>query len=80
MALIARTTEKDIDYKKRFSRQESDVFCNIATAISHATVTTAHDLNAKAIDTVPKQGQLFWLISKYRPTCPLISCTPSERI
>ena len=80
MALIARTTENDIDYKKRFSRRESDVFCNIATAISHATVTTAHDLNAKAIVTVTKQGQTARLISKYRPTCPIISCTPSERI
>ena len=80
MALIAQTTEDDIDYKKRFSRWEADVFCNIATAISHATVTTAHDLNAKAIVTVTKQGQTARLISKYRPTCPIISCTPSQRV
>ena len=80
MALIAQTTEDDIDYKKRFSRREADVFCNIATAFSHATVTTAHDLNAKAIVTVTKQGQTARLISKYRPTCPIISCTPSQRV
>ena len=80
MALIAQTTEDDIDYKKRFSRREADVFCNIATAIAHATVTTAHDLNAKAIVTVTKQGQTARLISKYRPTCPIISCTPSQRV
>ncbi len=43
-------------------------------------MTTAHDLNAKAIVTVTKQGQTARLISKYRPTCPIISCTPSERI
>ena len=40
--------------------------------------TTAHDLNARAIITVSLGGQTARLISKYRPGCPIISCTMSE--
>ncbi len=80
MALIAETTEQNIDYKKRFSRREADNDTNIANAISHATVTTAHDLNVKAIVTVTKGGSTARLISKYRPLCPIISCTTSDTV
>ena len=65
MALIAETTEKDIDYKSRFHKRENDSNPNIANAISHATVTTAHDLDVKAIITVTKGGSTARLISKY---------------
>ncbi len=80
MALIAKTTEHDIDYKHRFRRRETDDTCDIANAISHATVTTAHDLNVKAIVTVTKGGGTARLISKYRPLYPIISCTTSDRV
>lgn len=63
MALIAETTEKDIDYKSRFHKRENDSNPNIANAISHATVTTAHDLDVKAIITVTKGGSTARLIS-----------------
>lgn len=80
MALIAKTTEHNIDYKKRFSRRENVKNYNIANAISHATVTTAHDLDAKAIITVTKTGKTARLISKYRPLSPILSCTTSEKV
>ncbi len=78
MALIAETTENNIDYKGQFADRRSAPDGNIAEAIAHATVTTAHDLNAKAIITVSLGGQTARLISKYRPDCPIISCTMSE--
>lgn len=78
MALIAETTEKNIDYRGRFAIRRSEPNGNIAEAIAHATVTTAHDLNAKAIITVSLGGQTARLISKYRPACSIISCTMSE--
>lgn len=80
MALIARTTEHDIDYRKRFERREHEKNSNIANAISHATVTTAHDLDVAAIITVTKSGKTARLISKFRPLSPIISCTTSETI
>ena len=78
MALIAETTENNINYKARFASRSSDQNGSVAEAIAHATVTTAHDLNAKAIITVSLGGQTARLISKYRPSCPIISCTMSE--
>ncbi len=78
MDLIAATTEKNIDYKHAFdTRKESDD-TSIAEGIAHATVTTAHDLNAKAIITVTKRGRTARLISKYRPAFPIIGCTTDE--
>ena len=80
MALIAETTENNIDYKGEFALRRTEPNSNIAEAIAHATVTTAHDLNAKAIITVSLGGQTARLISKYRPSCPIISCTMSETV
>ncbi len=77
MDRIAKTTENNIDYKaihatcKQHNR-------DIANAIAHATVTTAHDLDAKAILTVTMSGVTAREISKYRPNCPIISCTVSD--
>lgn len=78
MALIAKTTEDNIDYRGEFAERRSEPNGNIAEAIAHATVTTAHDLNARAIITVSLGGQTARLISKYRPACPIISCTMSK--
>ena len=74
MALIAET----INYKARFSSRRAEQNGSVAEAIAHATVTTAHDLNAKAIITVSLGGQTARLISKYRPSCPIISCTMND--
>ncbi len=80
MALIAETTENDINYVKRFRIREQDEDKCISNAISHAACTTAHDLNAKAILTVTKSGGTAKQLSKYRPACPIISCTPDSTV
>lgn len=79
MARIAETTENNINYAKRFHSREIDAAENVTNAISHATVTTALDLQAKAILTVTKTGSTAKMLSKYRPNRPILSCTPSER-
>lgn len=81
MASIAETTEQDINYVERFEKfAPKRSLRDITSAISHATVTTAHDLNAKAIITVTKSGTTARQISKYRPYCPIISATTSEKV
>ncbi|NMA67700.1 MAG: pyruvate kinase [Clostridiaceae bacterium] len=81
MAKIARSTESSIHYKKRFRQMQlEESTTNITNAISHATCTTAHDLNAAAIITVTKTGSTARMISKYRPECPIIGGTPIERV
>ncbi|HKM31927.1 MAG TPA: pyruvate kinase, partial [Oscillospiraceae bacterium] len=75
MARIAQTTEHDINYRLRFQQREVEESPNVTNAISHATVTTAHDLNAKAIITVTKTGTTARMISKYRSLSPIVGCT-----
>lgn len=77
MALIAERAERDIDYERRFRSRDVYDIPNVTNAISHATVTTALDLSAKAILTVTKNGQTARMISKYRPNCPIIGCSPN---
>ena len=80
MALIAETTEKDINYKARFGKREQSKTKSVTTAISHATVTTAHDLDVSAIITVTKTGNTARMVSKYRPNCGIIGCTTDEKV
>nr|WP_307989013.1 pyruvate kinase [uncultured Niameybacter sp.] len=77
MVRIALQTEKNIDYVGRFNRRDDVEVQNVTHAISHATCAAAHDLGAKAIVTVTKSGRTARMISKYRPTCPIIGCTTS---
>lgn len=80
MVRIAERTEADIDLVKRFNNRESLVNPDITNAIAHATCTTAMDLNATAIVTVTKSGKTARMISKYRPSCPIIGCSPYENV
>jgi pyruvate kinase len=81
MARIAETTEADINYKSRFEHHNQRTEnLDITSAISHATVTTAHDLNAAAIVTVTKSGTTARMISKFRPYTPIIGATTDEKI
>jgi pyruvate kinase len=80
MIKIAERAERDIDYTKRFFNRDSVSNPDITSAISHATCTTAIDLGAAAIVTVTKSGKTARMISKYRPECPIIGCTPIEKV
>ena len=75
MVRIAERTEEDIDYRKRFFMRDRKSNPDVTDAISHATCTTALDINAKAIVTVTKSGKTARMISKYRPSCPIVGCT-----
>ncbi len=75
MVRIAQRAEADIDYKKRFRILDACTEPDITDAISRATVTTAHDLNAKMIITVTTSGKTARIISRYRPACQILGCT-----
>lgn len=78
MVRIAVRTESDIDYNELFSQHCKDNRTDMTTAISHATCMTALDLGAKAIITVSKSGRTARMVSKYRPACMIVGCTPDE--
>lgn len=80
MVKIALRTESDISYNKEFSiySRDNEAKINMTTAISHATCMTAIDLGAKAIITVSRSGNTARMISKYRPGCMIVGCSPEE--
>jgi pyruvate kinase len=80
MVKIAIRTEADIDFKKRFRLLESCQHPDITEAISRATVTTAHELNAKMIITVTTSGKTARMISRYRPECQILGCTTDPMV
>ena len=78
MDLIASTTEGNIDYKHAVAVRKENDNVSIDEGIAHAAVTTAHDLNARAIIAVTKRGKTARLISKFRPSVPILGCTTDE--
>lgn len=78
MVKIAMRTESDVPYNKQFSILNKEYAPNMTTAISHATCMTAIDLGAKAIITVSRSGNTARMISKYRPGCMIVGCSPEE--
>ena len=79
MVRIALRAEADMDYIRRFSRDTS-ASTDVTNAISHATVTSAHDLNASAIITVTKSGSTARILSRYRPACVIVGCTTEKDV
>ena len=75
MDMIARRTEKDMDYRLFRQKIASGEKTDSTTAISHATCTVAEDIRAKAIVTVTMTGFTANRLMKYRPDCPIVACT-----
>ena len=76
MAKIAERIERGIDYYRRGRRDEFMAEVSITNAIAHATVTTSQDLHTSAILAVSMSGKTAQNVSKFRPACPIIACTP----
>lgn len=79
MASIAERTENDIDYIHRLKQMDFTSGFDVTNAISHATCTTAHDLGAAAIIALTYSGGTARQISRFRPNCPIIAPTLSEK-
>lgn len=78
MAQIAEETEKHLDrdaYRKRSVSAEN--LRKISNAVCFSSVSTAHDLNAKAIVAPSISGFTAGLLSKYRPGVRILGMSPS---
>ncbi len=80
MNKIALETENNIDYWSKFTSERYGYVPNVATAVSHAGVTTAMDLNAKAILVVTSSGRTSRMLSRFRPACPIVTTTYDLRV
>ncbi|WP_139902474.1 pyruvate kinase [Clostridium thermarum] len=80
MARICMKAEESIDYGKRLASMQFDMMDNITNAISYATCTTALHLKSAAIISVTHSGETARMISRFRPSCPIIAPTDSQRV
>ena len=53
---------------------------SVSDATAHAACLTAKDVNASAIVTVSESGNTARLLSKYRPSQPIIACVMDEQV
>lgn len=79
MAIIAKRTEETLDYDA-ILKENGKNNNTVTDAISHATCTTAVDLNASSIITSTSSGYTARMVSKFRPKCPIIATTNDEKI
>lgn len=78
MTRIAYKTEEQLDYERMVKSKKEAKQTTITNAISHATCTTAMDLNAKSIITATSGGYTARMVSSYRPKAPIIATTSDE--
>jgi pyruvate kinase len=78
MARIAEKAERNIDYKGQYFNLHRNINKNITNAISYAAVATANDLDATAIVAVTDTGFASRMVSRCRPTQPVLAVTADE--
>lgn len=81
MAQICRDTEAHLDenfYRRRRVSQEN--MSSVSNAVCYSTVSTAHDLHAKAIVAPSMSGFTARMLSKWRPVTPLIGLSPDAQV
>lgn len=80
MSRIAIEAESTLKYEEILSKKRETHIQNVPNAISLATCTTASELNASAIITATQSGHTARMVSKYRPACPVIAVTSSDKV
>ncbi|HUY05127.1 MAG TPA: pyruvate kinase [Candidatus Paceibacterota bacterium] len=78
MAKIADKTENDRSYRDLFRDTRAHEETETVDAIGRAVVDVAHATNAKAIVALSESGFTARMISRYRPSRPIIVFTPHE--
>lgn len=80
MATIAKRTESALNYRELLNKKRYGVGDSVTNAISHATCTTAQDLEASAIITATSSGHTARMVSKFRPEAPIVAATPNHSV
>ena len=80
MASIVEYTEQFLNYKQFKTRVlEKSLYESIGNAVCAATVTTAHEIQAKAIIVPTLSGATASMIAKYRPRTSIVALSPSQQ-
>ncbi|MCF2680287.1 pyruvate kinase [Faecalicatena contorta] len=78
MVHIVENTEEHLDYDQMLEKAGEHRMKSASSALAHATVTTANNLNAKCIITPSVSGATARVVSKFKPKTDIIGVSPSE--
>ncbi len=79
MKSIIQESETDFDYQLYFDQHSNYNYHDVPSAITLATVKTAYSSNAKAIFVFTTSGSTARLLSRFRPSMPIIAMTPKMK-
>jgi pyruvate kinase len=79
MRTIIEETEEDFDYEEFFAQHAPLVYHDVPSAVTLATVKTAYSSNAKAIFAFTTGGGTARLLSRLRPSMPILAMTENEK-
>ncbi|WP_284644732.1 pyruvate kinase [Paenibacillus silviterrae] len=80
MASIAEKAESMLPYEELLRTKSAVQKTNVTEVVSQAAVGASLGLQAKAIITPTESGFSARMVSKYRPSAPIIAVTPDERV
>lgn len=80
MARIAERAEESYKFGTLVGDAAGEKNATVTNAVSYATCTMAHNLNAAAIITATQMGYTARMVSKHRPQSMIIGSTPNERV
>ena len=78
MVHIVENTEEHLDYDLLLRKAEEHRMKNTSSALGHATVATANNLDASCIITPSISGATARVVSKFKPKMGIIGVTPNE--
>jgi pyruvate kinase len=76
MARIIRKAEAAVDYPSIFMNPAVPKTMDITDSISHAAVRLSYELDASALACLTKTGCTARMISRWRPSSPILGLTP----
>lgn len=78
MTDIIKAAEEDFNYRDFFDHHRDLVYHDVPSAVTLATVKAAYTSNAKAIFAFTHGGGTARLLSRLRPSIPIVAMTPNE--
>jgi len=82
MDTICRQAEADIDYRTLYKNLRAHVLppVSVPHSIASSAVKTSWDIQASLIVCLTETGNTARLVSRYRPSCPILVVTASQRV
>lgn len=80
MKSIIEQAENDFNYREFFANFGTIVYHDVPSAVTLASVKTAYSSDAKAIFVFTSGGSAARLLSRLRPSMPIVAMTQSEKV